>query len=68
MWLLRERLNDFRENNFTAEEWNAFNIELVVLYVHQKIAIIFYHSRLGLKNKFFLNEITQSPTYTSFIL
>ena len=47
---------------------NTFNIELIVLYVHRKIAIIFYHSRLGLKNKFFPNKITQSPTYTSFII
>ena len=34
----------------------------------QKKAIIFDHSRLGLENKFFLNKLTQSATYTTFIL
>ena len=29
----------------------------------QTTAIIFDHSRLGLENKFFLTEKTQSPTY-----
>jgi len=68
MWLLRENLSDFTENNLTAQEWDAFYIELIFLYVQRKIAIMFDHSRLGLKNKFFPNRITQSPTYTPFIL
>ena len=29
MWLLRERLSDFRENNLTVQEWNKFYIELL---------------------------------------
>ena len=44
---------------------NQFYIKLIVLQVRPKIAII---SRLGLENKFFPNKITQSPTYTTFIL
>ena len=59
MWLLRERLSDFRENNLTAQEWNTFYIDVIVLYVYLKIAVIFDHSRLGLKNKFFPNKMTQ---------
>ena len=36
-------------------------IELIVLYVHPKIATMFDLSRLGLKEKFLPNRITQSP-------
>ena len=46
--------------NLTVQGWNKFYIELVVLYVHRKIAIIFDHSRLGLGNKLFPDKITQS--------
>ena len=44
------------KNNLTVQEWNKFYIELIVLYVHQKIAIFFDHSRLGQENKFFPNK------------
>ena len=79
MWLLREKLSDFRENNLkTVQEWNKSYIELIALYVHPKkqqsssttiksITALDY-SRLGLENKFFPHEIGQSPTYTTFIL
>ena len=37
MWLLRERLPDFREKNLqTAQEWTKSYIELIALYVHPK--------------------------------
>ena len=36
MWLLRERLCDFRSNLQTAQEWTKSYIELIVSYVHQK--------------------------------
>ena len=70
MWLLRERLTDFREKIIwqSKSRTNQFYIQLIVLHVHPKTAIIFDHSRLGLENKFFPNTITQSPTYTTFIL
>ena len=43
---------------------NKFYIELIVFMYTQKIAIIFYHSRLGMENKLFLNKITPLPTFT----
>ena len=69
MRLLRES-DSLEKKNLTVQEWNKFYIELVVLYVHRKIAIFFDHSRLGQKNKFFPNKrsLTQSATYTAFIL
>ena len=36
------------KNNLTVQELDKFYIELMVLYVHPKIAIMFDHSRLGL--------------------
>ena len=54
------------KNNLTVQEKNKFYIQLIVLYVHSKIAIMFDHIRLGLGNKFFPNKITQS--YTTLIL
>ena len=39
------------KNNLTVQEWNKFYVELIVLFVHTKIAIMFDHSRLGLENK-----------------
>ena len=48
------------KNNLTVKEWNKFYIELIVLYVHLKIAIMLDHSRLGLENKFFPNKITKA--------
>ena len=68
MRLLREN-DSLEKNNLTVQVWNKFYIELIVLYVHRKIAIFFDHSRLGLENKFFPNKRspTQSPTYTAFI-
>ena len=56
------------KNNLTVQEWNKFYIELIVLYVHPKIAIMFDHSRLGLENKFFPNKLTQSLTTLILIL
>ena len=59
------------KNNLTLQESNKpiqFFIELIVLYVHPIIAIIFDLSRYGLENKFFPKKITQSPTYITFIL
>ena len=50
MRLLRES-DSLEKNNLTVQEWNKFYIELIVLYVHRKIAIFFDHSRLGLENK-----------------
>ena len=44
------------KNNLTVQEWNKFYTELIVLYVHLKIAIFFDHSTLGLENKFFLDK------------
>ena len=67
MWILRERLRDFREKRVCKQFKEGLNksyTELIVfLYIH-KIAIIFDHSRLGLENKLFLNKITQLLTYT----
>ena len=40
MRLLRES-DSLGKNNLTGQEWNNFYIELIVLYVHQKIAIFF---------------------------
>ena len=56
------------KNNLKVQEWNKFYIELIVLYVHPKIAIMFDHSRLGLENKFFRNKLTQSLTTLILIL
>ena len=69
MRLLRES-DSLEKKNLTVQEWNKFYIELVVLYVHRKIAIFFDHCRLGQENKFFPNKrnLTQSATYTAFIL
>ena len=55
MRLLRES-DSLEKKNLTVQEWNKFYIELVVLYVHRKIAIFFDHSRLGQENKFFPNK------------
>ena len=52
------------KNNLTVQEWNKFYIELIVLYVHPKIAIMLDHSRLGLENKFFPNKITKAKKKT----
>ena len=62
MWLLREKLSDFREKQFDSPRVKQILHRVIVLYVHPKIAIMFDHSRLGLENKFFPNKITQSPT------
>ena len=62
MWLLRERLSDFRENNLqTAHKWTKSYIELIASYVHPKNSnhlrshlraiMALDHSRLGLENK-----------------
>ena len=62
MWLLRERLSDFRESNLqTVQEWTKSYIELIALYVHPKNSnhlrshlraiMALDHSRLGLENK-----------------
>ena len=40
MRLLRES-DSLEKNNLIVQEWNKFYIELIVLYVHQKIAIFF---------------------------
>ena len=67
MWILRERLSDFRQKRVCKEfneGLNKFFIMLIVLMYTQKIAVVFDHSRLGLENKLFLNKITQLPTYT----
>ena len=48
--------DSLEKNNLTVQEWNKFSIDLIVLYVHQKIAIFFDHSRLGPENKFFPNK------------
>ena len=56
------------KNNLKFQEWNKFYMELIVLYVHPKIAIMFDHSRLGLENKFFPNKLTQSLTTLILIL
>ena len=45
--------DSLEKNNLTVQEWNKFYIDLIVLYVHQKIAIFFHYSRLGEENKFF---------------
>ena len=55
MGLLRES-DSLEKNNLTVREWNKFYIELIVLYVHRKLAIFFDHSRLGLENKSFPNK------------
>ena len=68
MWLLRERLSGFRENNLqTVQEWIKSCIELIALYSHthknsnnlrshlRDIAAL-DHSRLGLENKFLENK------------
>ena len=55
MRILKES-DSLEKNNLTVQEWNKFYIELIVLYVHRKIAIFFDHSRLGLENKFFPNK------------
>ena len=39
------------KNNLTVQERNKFYIELLVLFVHPKVAIMFDKSRLGLENK-----------------
>ena len=41
MRLLRESDSFKEKNNLTVQEWHKFYIELIVLYVHQKIAILF---------------------------
>ena len=58
MWLLRERLSDFREKNLQTlrakSELLKSYIELIALYVHPKNSIAIMaldHSRLGLENK-----------------
>ena len=56
------------KNNLKVQEWNKFYIELIVLYVHPKIAIMFDHSRLGLENKFFPNQLTLSLSTLILIL
>ena len=63
MRLLRES-DSLEKNNLTVQKWNEFYIQLIVLYVHRKIAIFLDHSRLGLENN---NKEKQSPTYTAFI-
>ena len=65
---LRES-DSLEKNNLLVQEWNKFYIELIVLYVHRKIAIFFDHRRLGQENKFSPNKrsLTQSPTYTALI-
>ena len=55
MRLLRES-DSLEKNNLTVQEWNKFYIELIVLYVHRKIAIFFDHGRLGQENKVFPNK------------
>ena len=45
--------DSLEKNNLTVQVWNKFYIELIVLYVHRKIAIFSDLSRLGLENKFF---------------
>ena len=55
MRILRES-DSLEKNNLTVQVWNKFYIELIVLYVHRKIAIFFDHSRLGPENKFFPNK------------
>ena len=65
--IFKGRLSDFREKRVCKqynEGLNKFYIELIVFRYTQKITIIFDHSRLGLKNKLFLNKKTQLPTYT----
>ena len=52
MRILRES-DSLEKNNLTVQVWNKFYIELIVLYVHRKIAIFFDHSRLGLEKKLF---------------
>ena len=56
MWILRERRSDFRKKIVCKQfndGLNKFYIELMVFMYTQKIAIIFYHSRLGMENKLF---------------
>ena len=55
MRLLRES-DSLEKNNLTVQVWKKFYTELIVLYVHRKIAIFFDHGRLGLENKFFPKE------------
>ena len=50
----------FFNSLLTVQERNKFYIELIVLYVHPKIAIMLDHSRLGLENKFFPNKIKKA--------
>ena len=52
-----------KKNVQTVQGLNKFCIELRVFMYSPNIAIIFDDSRLGLENKFFLNKITQSPTF-----
>ena len=56
MGLFRERRSDFREKIIlpSKSQTNQF--------------FIFCHRRIGLENKFFPKKITQSPTYTTFML
>ena len=54
MWILRERRIDFRKKIVCKQfndGLNKFYIEFIVFMYTQKIAIIFYHSRLGIKKK-----------------
>ena len=67
MWILRERRIDFRKKIVCKQfndGLNKFYIEFIVFMYTQNIAIIFYHSRLGIKKKLFLNKIAPLPTYT----
>ena len=43
------------KNNLTFQELNKFYIELIVFFVHPKIAIMFDHSRLGLESVLYLH-------------
>ena len=57
-----------KKNLQTVQELNKFYIELIAFMYTRNIAIIFDQSRLGLEKKFFLNKITQSPTYDHLYL
>ena len=43
------------KNNLTVQKGNKLYIELVVSFVHPKIAIMFDHSRLGLESVLYLH-------------
>ena len=62
MWRLRQKLSDFREKCFDSPRVT----QILRLYVHPKIAILFDHVRLGLENKFFPNKVTQSTSTLFF--